>query len=329
LKRVTFRIAAGFDDPSLSNDVWNNLLERGPSDVVFMTKEWQQIWWDVYGRGKLLLILAESDEEVITIAPLFADKGMIFFIGSGGSDYLDFIGDIRNMEILEGILECAVEHVPDFCGFRFYHVLEDSDTGNALMELEKKKSWKLYKEGSMGAPMLEMALFPELAELAVRKKSLRRHEAYFQKNGGIEIIHFKGKEEFLGEIETFFQQHINRWVETPYPSLFVDEKNKEFYRQLSKMSDQIDWLRFTGIRWQGQMIAYHFGFAYKNIFIWYKPTFKNELSRHSPGEVLLRQLLLQSIKNEDTCFDFGLGEESFKSRFANRTRMVNTWGLYP
>jgi hypothetical protein len=83
LKSVTIRLADGFDDPSISNEVWNNLLKKGHNDIVFMTKEWQQTWWKVYGRGLLLLILAESDGEVITIAPLFADHGMIFFIGSG------------------------------------------------------------------------------------------------------------------------------------------------------------------------------------------------------------------------------------------------------
>jgi CelD/BcsL family acetyltransferase involved in cellulose biosynthesis len=328
LKSVTFRLADGFDDPSISNEAWNNLLKKGHSDIVFMTKEWQQTWWKVYGRGSLLLILAESDGELITIAPLFADQGMIFFIGSGGSDYLDFIGEIRNKEILEGILECAMDHTDDFCGFRFYHVLEDSVTQDILKELEQKRIWKLYEEGSLGAPLLEIGLFPELAQSAVRKKSLLRHEAYFQKNGGIEVVDFKNKA-FVGEMEAFFAQHVSRWAETQYPSLFVHEKNREFYTRLSRMSDQIDWLRLTGIRWQGQMIAYHFGFVYKNIFIWYKPTFNIELSKYSPGEVLLRQLILLSVKNEYTCFDFGLGEEPFKSRFANRTRMVNTWGLYP
>ena len=168
-----------------------------------------------------------------------------------------------------------------------------------------------------------------MANQAVRKKSLRRHESYFLKNGGIEVRHFNSNIEFLNELDSFFLQHINRWAETPYPSLFNDEKNRKFYKELSKEFDSIDWLRFTGIIWQDQTIAYHFGFDYKKTFLWYKPTFDIELSRYSPGEVLLRQLLLQSIKDENMYFDFGLGEEQFKSRFATRTRMVKTWGLYP
>jgi CelD/BcsL family acetyltransferase involved in cellulose biosynthesis len=328
LERVRFRIADGFDDRSLNSRLWNSLLEKGPSDVLFMTKEWQQTWWEVYGRGKLLIILAESDDGVISIAPLFSDQGMIFFVGSGSSDYLDFIGNIGDTEILEGMLALAANNVPDFCGFRFYHVPEDSITAKTLQELVKKKPWKLYDEGSLGAPLIEIGLYPEAAQSALRKKSLKRHEAHFQRNGGIEVVHFRGADEILAEMESFFTQHINRWAVTPYPSLFVDEKNKIFYRNLSRISDKLDWLRFTGIRWQGRMIAYHFGFAYKDTFMWYKPAFNIELSKYSPGEVLLRQLLLLSINNEYACFDFGLGEEAFKSRFANRTRFVKTWGLY-
>jgi CelD/BcsL family acetyltransferase involved in cellulose biosynthesis len=328
MKRITIRIADGFDDPSLSKKIWNDLLEKGSSDVVFLTKEWQQIWWDVYGRGTLLLTLAESDEGVIAIAPLFADSGMIFFIGSGCSDYLDFIGDISNPVTLEGMLKCAKRKVPDFCGFRFYHILEDSKTGNFLKKLHENNAWKLCDEGSIGAPMLEMAIYPELADQAVQKKSLRRHEAYFQRNSEVELVHFRKRDEILKELEVFFSQHINRWAKTPYPSLFNDQKNKEFYKELAKKIDSIEWLRFTGVKWQDQIIAYHFGFVYKKTFLWYKPTFDMNLAKHSPGEVLLRQLLLQSIKEEDMYFDFGLGEEPFKSRFATKTRIVKTGGLY-
>ena len=62
---------------------------------------------------------------------------------------------------------------------------------------------------------------------------------------------------------------------------------------------------------------------------WQKPAFAIDLARRSPGEVLLRQLLLAAIAEGATVFDFGLGDEPFKHRFATRIRHVHTWGLYP
>ena len=48
--------------------------------------------------------MVKKNGKPVLLAPLFADTGMVFFTGSGGSDYLDFIGDISNPGILEGML---------------------------------------------------------------------------------------------------------------------------------------------------------------------------------------------------------------------------------
>jgi len=101
------------------------------------------------------------------------------------------------------------------------------------------------------------------------------------------------------------------------------------YQNLSKIASKTDWIRFTRILWQDHPISFHFGFNYKGSYMWYKPTFDIDLARHSPGEVLLRQLLLQAQKENAHTFDFGLGDEPFKRRFATCTHMVKTWGLYP
>ena len=99
--RVQFRRLSGFEDSSIAPGSWNELLQQSSSDVVFLTWHWQKVWWDVFGRGELLLIVAEKDQEPVAIAPLFADSGMVYFVGSGGSDYLDFIGDVNDYCILE------------------------------------------------------------------------------------------------------------------------------------------------------------------------------------------------------------------------------------
>jgi CelD/BcsL family acetyltransferase involved in cellulose biosynthesis len=39
--------------------------------------------------------------------------------------------------------------------------------------------------------------------------------------------------------------------------------------------------------------------------------------------------LLAAVTEGVHTFDFGLGDEAFKHRFANRVVNVRTWGLYP
>ena len=110
--------------------------------------------------------------------------------------------------------------------------------------------------------------------------------------------------------------------------MFNDELQKRFYRELARAAADTGWLRFTRLDWQGRTIAFHFGFCYRGNFLWYKPSFAIDLAQHSPGEALLRQLLLKAIGEKAHTFDFGLGDEAFKSRFATQVNLVRNWGLY-
>jgi CelD/BcsL family acetyltransferase involved in cellulose biosynthesis len=133
----------------------------------------------------------------------------------------------------------------------------------------------------------------------------------------------------LPRLESFFDQHVARWAATPYPSLFLDTAQRRFYEALTRSAGPNSWLRFTEVGWNDTPIAFHFGFSYGGTYMWYKPSFAIELAKHSPGEVLMRSLLLAAFEEGTDVFDLGLGAESFKERFATHTPVVRTWGLYP
>ncbi|MBU1822985.1 MAG: GNAT family N-acetyltransferase [Bacteroidetes bacterium] len=321
-----FRVLTGFDQ--VDSAIWNAMLRQGPTNELFLTWEWQQCWWEVFGRGKLLLVVAEQAGIPVAIAPLFLDEGMVFFVGSGGSDYLDFIGS-PDYDVLAGMLGAAVQQAPDFLGFLFYHVPEASSTSAYLHQIARTQGWKLYQEGSQVAPALDIVHYPEVAVQAPQKKSLRRHQNWFARNGQLRTEHFRSGHEATPFLDTFFTQHIKRWSDTPYPSLFLDQRQCQFYRLFSQTLANTGWFRFTRVVWNEQTIASHVGFCYAGSFLWYKPTFDPGLARHSPGEVLLRELLMLALEEQATVFDFGLGDEAFKRRFSTTIRTVYNWGLYP
>ena len=325
---IVTRLLVGFNDPSFGQAQWDRLSATGPSDVVFLTWHWQSAWWKSFGRGQLLLIAAEREGEVAALAPLFSEAGMIYFVGSGGSDYLDFIGDIGEPDVLDALLVAARGAVPNFIGFVFYHVPQNSTTRLLLEQAAVRLGLRIFDEGGLPAPTLELTAQPVAAREATAKKSLVRHERFFARDGSFKVSHLTRSEEILPLLDEFFAQHRERWAATPYPSLFCNAAQQQFYRELTLIAADAGWLRFTRLEWQGRSIAYHFGFCYRGSYMWYKPTFAIDLARHSPGEALLRQLLLAAITENAHEFDFGLGDEAFKSRFATCVRHVKNWGLY-
>src|SRR5215470_8356690 len=98
---VRTRIVDGFDDPAFGPRQWNELLAEGESDTVALKWETQRAWWETLGHGKLMLIAAERNGELLAIAPLFADEGMIFNICPDG--VLDFIGNVSDPDVLDAL----------------------------------------------------------------------------------------------------------------------------------------------------------------------------------------------------------------------------------
>ncbi|MBW3623991.1 MAG: GNAT family N-acetyltransferase [Armatimonadetes bacterium] len=317
----------GFGDPACSPERWDRLIRQGDTNAVNMTWLMQRAWWEDYGRGQLLLILAERDGEAVALAPLFADGGMVYNLCP--EDHLDFVGSIDDPRVLESILVTAREQVRDFIGFRFYFVPDASRTGRRLADLAPQLGMACYEEGSLPSPYMPVRSHPDQALAATRKKSLVRHEKYFLREGVLSVLHLRDGEEILPHLPAFFEQHKARREATDHPSIFCEPVHRQHYERMTRDMAQTGWLRFTRLDWNGAPVAFHWGLCYQGRYLWGVPSFDVRLSPHSPGEVLLRQALLDAIEEDVEIFDFGIGDESYKYRFATHNTQLQDWGLYP
>ena len=82
--------------------MWTNLLGQGETDNINLTWQWQRSWWKSFGRGRLMLVLAECNGKAVALAPLFSEAGMIYNIFP--EDSLDFIGNVGRPEVIDKIL---------------------------------------------------------------------------------------------------------------------------------------------------------------------------------------------------------------------------------
>jgi CelD/BcsL family acetyltransferase involved in cellulose biosynthesis len=324
---VRSRVLEGFRDPAIRAGTWERLLTSCAAGSVNLTLEWQRTWWENFGSGHLLLILAERGNTSVALAPCFAAGGMVFNICP--EDCLDFLGDISEPEVLDSMLRTARDCTSDFAGFRFYFIPDTSRTGAFLQAAATRLGLVCCDEGDLPSPVLDIGRNPEAAVTATRKKSLVRHERYFRREGCLETLHFREPGDILPHLDEFFDQHVKRRAATPHPSLFNDPAQREYYRYVVREVGPTGWLRFTRLNWNGRAIAFHFGLCYQGRYLFGVPSFAVELARHSPGEVLLRQLLLAAIAEKADMFDFGVGDEQYKYRFATRVARLRTWGLYP
>jgi CelD/BcsL family acetyltransferase involved in cellulose biosynthesis len=324
---VKTRLLEGFDDPTFGPEGWERLLDASGPEFGWLTWLWQRTWWQARPDGKLLLIVAERDGEIRALAPFCASEGLVSFVGTGAVDYVDFLGDAQD-GALDALLQAAVELVPDFYGFSFHYLPATSSTGRRLPEVAERLGFRCYEEAHMPAPTIDLAGDPEAVLSLTRKKSLVRHENFFRREGVLEVTHLEDGREIARHLDEFFEQHVTRWKGTEHPSRFEDPAERMLVEKATRNCAEAGWLRFTRIDWNGRAIAFHYGSAYGGRYYFGTTAYERDLSRHSPGQVLLRQLLLAAVAEGAQTFDFGLGDEPFKLRFATHVDVARAYGLY-
>lgn len=321
------RILNGLDDPSFPAALWNRLVARGETNAINMTWQMHAAWWEANGRGTLLPVIAERQGVPIALAPMFADGGMVFNICL--LDHLDFIGDTRDPAVLEALLFAAREAVQGFLGFRFYFIPEDSPTSERLHAIAPRLGLQCVEEDALQCPVMDIAGRTQAALRATRKQSLLRHERALTREGAIQVHHYRAPDDILPQLPAFFDQHVARRTVTDHPSAFEQPSERRFYQRMTELAGAAGWLRFTRLDWQDRAVAFHYGFSYGGRFLFGVPSFDIDLARYGVGEVLLRHVLLQAISEGAAAFDFGIGDEAYKHRFATRAPRLVTWGLYP
>lgn len=311
---------------------WNSLVQKLGSEVgtVFQTYEWNEAWWLSLGiPGHLRLVLIRQDGRLVGILPLHLDlTRTLRVIGSTNraSDYTDLILDPEVPQALSRGLQALTE-LTDWDTLELSQLPAHSPTRLLLESHSNESGWIPVMTPYADAPHRRLGDPIEDRE-ATKKKSLIRHFNGFAREGKLEFTQTDQAEEALAELDTFFRQHIERRELAQDKSQFLRVEEREYYKKLVETLSRSGILRFATVRFNGEPVAYHLGFEYGGRFIWYKPTFATQYLKKSPGEVLLKFLMEDSIAKKLSEFDFTIGEESFKYRFSNGRRTIIRMNIY-
>jgi CelD/BcsL family acetyltransferase involved in cellulose biosynthesis len=325
---LRIRVAHDFDDPAFTSERWSKWLAGGDTDVVFLTLEWLRAWWQTLGRGTLLVTVAERAGEVIAVAPLYADMGQVYFVGSGEAEYLDFIGEISDPIVLESLLAAARDHAPDFSGFELALVPDQSRSNERIQAAAAALGMNCYER--YAAPGIEIDLAGQA--LAVRdalSRSLLRKEEYFRRHGPLAIRTLTDAAEIRPYLNEFCAHHVARWERKDKPSDLVDLQQRAFLGHCVDRCAETGWLRFLLLEWKGRFLAGEFCWHYRGTHYPAPWCFDIAQANRSPGRVLLRNSLLAALDAGLRTYDLGGGDPDHNFKIPVRTKVCRTWGLYP
>lgn len=314
---------------------WAQLVEKSPEATVFQTHEWLSTWWAMFGEGRSRsrILVAKKGDRLVGALPLYeADRRSrslvhptLKCLGSEHTDYHCALSENSDAGIVEALLEAAIE-ITGRHGEILLEELPQFSTADLLLNMRRSSSRDMViKSAVTPCPRLKLMKNEQGVEAVLRKQSMRRNARRLATQGSIDVRHMTDPQQIRQHLPEFFEQHVERWRSTRYPSLFGTQINRRFYERLTETLGGQGKVVFSSLNLSGVPIAFHFGLCSGNDLLWYKPSFDMRLAYLSPGEVLLRYLITYAAEKGFSALDFTRGDEDFKSRFSSEVRYNSSY----
>jgi len=326
------RLITDFDDLRQLSGAWDKLWQANPNRSIFGKFSWIDSWWRGYGGNvQLLTPIIFEGGTCVGILPLYVEGSELRFLGDPASDYNDLICDPgREADVLGAAIEQLDRSQFPWKFCQLNNCSESSLIVAARADLPPSVRNRTQSFVSALCPtvMLDNGRAETLKTILAKNTVIRRIKQ-LQKLGSLTFRHLDDRVQAREHLPSLFQQHIRCRALAGIRSHLIERESQEFFSALVDNLDAQSELRFSVLELDGRPLAYNFGFQLDGKFLYYNPTFDIDFFDLSPGEVLLRYLFLYAQERDVREFDFTVGEESYKIRYANHSRNNYTIVLYP
>jgi CelD/BcsL family acetyltransferase involved in cellulose biosynthesis len=329
---LTARLLTDFAELRILAAEWDRMWKANPKREVFTKFSWIDAWWKGYGGDAQLLAPAVFEEgRCVGILPLYVDGMVLRFIGAPAADYSDLICDPeRASDILAAAITALDESTIAWHSCKLENVRESSLAVHAFNE--PSSTLRGRAESRVSADCLAVLLDErrdETLKSILSKSTVSQMMRQLQKLGTLTFRHLDDRAKVREHLPSFYQQHVRCRALAGISSQMIEKRSRDFFAALVDHLDPQDELRFSVLELDGRPIAYNFGFQLDGKYLYYTPTYDIEYFDLSPGHVLLRNLFMYVRDNGLREFDFTVGDESYKSRYANHTTRNYEMIVYP
>ena len=316
------RILTDFAGIAALEQEWTRLWDQSSRPEIFNSFEYVSAWWSVHGPSYQIFTPVVFDgEAVIAILPLVVRDGVLHFFCFTDADFFDLLCEARlARQVVVSITAELNKHRSRWK----WAVLDNVPQDSALLHLP---SWagssglRAHLQAMNSCPTLNLRSGREESfERLLGGKRSRQEERRLQRVGDVSFTHLRSVDAIRAALPAFFRQHTDRWAVEGTRGRFTNEISRRFYAAMVDRLCPNGTLRFSVLRAGDKDVAYHLGFELRGRMLFFKPTFDVDYWEYSPGKVLLQRLLQYAKDTGLEEFDFSIGDEDYKKKFANEIR---------
>jgi CelD/BcsL family acetyltransferase involved in cellulose biosynthesis len=286
---------------------------------IFVTPDWWQVWWQVFGPGASLFIrTVRQSENIIGIAPLLVKEKTASFMGSADvCDYLDFIvapGKERDFfsTLLDDLRDTGINHL-DLTPVRY-----DSTVLTQLATLARNRGYEVLRTSEDIS--LELDLPPTWDEYlevltAKQRHEVRRKLRRLSEAGKVDYRFVEDSAAVPAAMDTFLKMFTESRQDK---ATFLTDRMEAFFRLLADTMAEAGLLRMGILELDTLPTAMIMCFDYHDCVYLYNSGYDPEYNALSAGLMSKVLSIKDSIQRGRKRFDFLKGAEAYKYHLGGR-----------
>lgn len=290
---------------------WRALLSRCPCDTIFLTPEWQRLWWDICGEGELHLLAIQSDDDLVGVAPLMCVDGCWGF--AGGAEVADFLDVVTEPAHASSVASAVLDYLQRLGGkAELRNLRPDSLGATLLLEEARRRGIGVEVDQEDVSPRVELPSDWDAYLQSLTKKDrheLRRKLRRLFASGDVRYVVANDPSTRDRDVEDFIRLHR---LSAPEKASFMTDQMARFFHALVSEFAPRGWLRLYFLEIDGLRVASVVLFDYRDEFLLYNSGYDPEYAHLSTGLLLKAFCLRDAIAEGRRVFDFLQGNEPYK-----------------
>ncbi|HVC33441.1 MAG TPA: GNAT family N-acetyltransferase [Chloroflexota bacterium] len=305
---LTLRRLGDFSSLELS---WRALLPRFAGDTIFLTWEWQRLWWQHCAEGELHLLTIQADDELVGIAPLLRLDGRWGF--AGGVEVADFLDVIalpgHAASVASAVLDYLQHHGGDV---DLRNLRPDSIGATRLLEEARRRGIAATIEQEDVSPRVELPKdWDDYLQFLSKKDrhELRRKLRRLLSSGDVRYAVANDPATRGRDVDDFIRLHR---LSAPEKASFMTPEMARFFHALVEEFAPSGLLRLYFLEVDRLRVAAVVLFDYGGEFLLYNSGYDPAHAHLSAGLLLKALCLRDAIDEGRRTFDFLQGDEPYK-----------------
>lgn len=288
-------------------DPWTKLLGECATNTIFVTPQWQQLWWNHWGDGRELEILSVWDDagDLVGLAPMRLGGRKMSLVGS--TDVCDYSDFIVSKAHAEAVLPAVFEDLSKRCWDRLvlHSVPDGSPTLAIFPALAKARGWSVELTQENVCPRADLPNDWESYLNGLTKKDRHELRRKFRRLDSAGDVRFYQSAQPDKDMDDFIRLHT---LSREDKAEFMTREMEAFFREAVGLPPAgLYFLEVDGIR-TAAIVRFDCG----DSRLLYNSGYDPKYASLSVGLLLKAWAIREAIESGMKCFDFLRGDEPYK-----------------